>query len=77
MGETVRNPAMSAPTQLWIAYNGYLGYGPVHAIVEAPDEETARTLASDAFRNYAELEDKDQFSIVQEIEPLTLPYVSD
>jgi hypothetical protein len=62
---------------LWVAYNGFLGYGPVGAIVEAPDEATARTLASAAFRENVGLEDVEEYAVVRDIRVLELPYVGD
>jgi hypothetical protein len=62
---------------LWVAYNGFLGYGPVGAIVEAPDEATARQLASEALRANVGLEDVEEYSVVRDIRELVLPYVGD
>jgi hypothetical protein len=60
---------------LWIAYNGYMGYGPVGCIVSAATEDDARRLASEAFA--AEQPGDPDYAVVKEIGLLELPYVGD
>lgn len=64
---------------LWSARNGYLGYGPVAALVEADTEAEARSKAETALADswfYGEAE-KAQYAQISSITPVTLPYVGD
>lgn len=66
---------MSAADRIWIAYNGYMGYGPVACIVRAATEEEAREGALAAFAA-AEPKNPD-YARIEEIMELELPYVGD
>jgi hypothetical protein len=63
---------------IWVAYNGWLGEGPVAAVVEADTEQEARVMAAAALKKAAEDGSYDEtYWNIEEISVLELPYVGD
>lgn len=69
--------------KLWSATNGYMGYGPVAALVVADTEAEARVLASAALRADDEAypapdgKPRPSYWEVERIDEVELPYVGD
>jgi hypothetical protein len=62
---------------IWLAYNGWMGNGPVAVIVEAETEELAREAASAALRAMPSHRDEPEWEAIAEISPLKLPFVGE
>lgn len=64
---------------MWAAWNGYMGAGPVGAIVEADTEDEAREVASRVLhaRRRDGYGNPDNYGDVKRIERLTLPVVGE
>ena len=60
---------------IYSVQNGYQGYGPVAALVEASDEDNAKELAREAFKQHYP-HDEDSWE-PRRIRKVTLPYVGD
>ncbi|WP_260022749.1 DNA translocase FtsK [Microbacterium enclense] len=75
----IREAPADTPTEprLWSARNGFLGYGPVAALVMAPTYAEAHQKATAALAAASGNHDPEHYARIVTLTPVNLPYVGD